>query len=123
MGHQLLDFRVLGQQDFRRAVLFLRPRPARLGFRDDPSYLGLDDISVTPIPTPNFQSAIQAGGAISLSWSASSGLKYQLQYATNLAQAQWCNLGNVAICTNGTGVVSTSIGPDEARFYRVLLLP
>jgi len=23
MGHQLLDFRVLGQEDFRRAVLFV----------------------------------------------------------------------------------------------------
>jgi hypothetical protein len=95
----------------------------QFGFRDDPSYLGLDDISLAPIPTPNFQYAIQAGDAISLSWSASAGLKYQVQYATNLAQAQWFNLGNAAVCTNATAVLSTSIGPDQTRFYRVLLLP
>ncbi|MGD0261290.1 MAG: protease pro-enzyme activation domain-containing protein [Verrucomicrobiota bacterium] len=95
----------------------------QFGFRDDQSYLGLDDISLAPIPTPSFQSVTQVGGALSLSWSASAGLTYQLQYATNLAQAQWLSLGNPVVSTNETAVVSTSIGPDEARFYRVLLLP
>lgn len=99
------------------------PGTLELGFQDDPSYLGLDDISLTPIPTPNFQSAVQAGGAISLFWSASIGLNYQVQYATNLAQAQWLSLGNPVIATNATAMVSTSIGLDATRFYRVLLLP
>jgi hypothetical protein len=40
------------------------------GFRDDSSFLGLDEISLTPIPYPNLQSAAQVADAISLSWAA-----------------------------------------------------
>jgi hypothetical protein len=93
------------------------------GFQDDPSFLGLDQISLTPVPLPNFQSAVELKGAISLSWNASTGLLYQVQYATNLSQGQWANLGAPVLSTNKTTTLSTPTGLNEARFYRVMVLP
>ena len=113
----------IGWTNLQFIVQSAGPATLELGCRDDSSYLGLDDISLVAIPTPSFQPAVQAGGGISLCWSGSAGLKYQVQYATNLGQSWWFNLGNPVISTNGTAILSTSIGPDQARFYRVLMLP
>jgi hypothetical protein len=118
------NFADIGWTNLQFAVVASEPSSVlQFGFRDDLSYLGLDDIALAPISSPNLQSAAQIDGMISLSWSASPGLSYQLQYATNLAKAQWFNLGNPVNFTNETGIISTPIGPDEARFYRLLLLP
>src|ERR1039457_2171007 len=56
-----------------------------LGFQDDPSELGLDDIAVYPITPPQYQTVTLTNGTISFSWSAQAGLLYQVQYTTNLA--------------------------------------
>jgi subtilase family serine protease len=97
----------------------------QLGFRDDPYYLGLDDINVTPIPVPAFQAATLTSSTFNLTWGTTTGLVYQVQYKTNLLQTNWINLGKSLTATNTSLTVSdtnaTSSSPQ--RFYRLMVLP
>jgi hypothetical protein len=97
-----------------------------LAFRDDPSYLGLDDIAVYPVVAipPQFQGVTLAtNGAISFSWMAQAGDSYQVQYTTNLAQNQWTNLTGVLSTTNSSISATDLTTSATGRFYRVVLLP
>ncbi|MGP8235918.1 MAG: choice-of-anchor tandem repeat GloVer-containing protein [Limisphaerales bacterium] len=75
------------------------------------------------VSPPLFQSAIQAGGMLTLTWSAAPDYSYQLQSAANLAPAHWVNLGPAITATNSTLSASSAIDSSSQRFYRVLLLP
>ncbi|MGP8197995.1 MAG: protease pro-enzyme activation domain-containing protein [Limisphaerales bacterium] len=92
-------------------------------FRDDPAALGLDDITVQPIPNPVFQTVALTNGTLFFTWNALSGLAYQLQFTTNLATANWANLGGPTSATSGV-VTTTDMNPtDRQRFYRFVLSP
>jgi hypothetical protein len=93
------------------------------GFADNVSFLGLDDISVAPVPAPLIQDVFLAGGHFVFSWNALNGIRYQIQYETNLLQTNWLNLGNTVTATNSTVVGTDAIGSASQRFYRLLLLP
>lgn len=93
-----------------------------LGFQDDPSYLGIDDISVVRIPATAFLTVTKTNGTVQLTWNALTGLRYQAEYKTNLSQANWTNTGDVITATNSAATFSDSVGTDPQRFYRVLLL-
>jgi len=93
-----------------------------IGFRDDPAYLGLDDISVLPL-RPVLQNTAQVGGTVTFSWIALQGSQYQIQSSTNLAQTNWVLLGGPIIATNPAMVVSAAVGTNCQLFYRVVLLP
>jgi hypothetical protein len=83
----------------------------------------VDEVALTPTSAPPvFQSATQAGGLITLTWSALSGRAYQLQYNTNLNLTNWIDLTNVT-ATSSTATASDFTAPDPQRFYRVVLLP
>ncbi len=94
------------------------------GFRNDPQAFGLDDISVVPVAAPVFQSVKRTNSVITFTWSATTGLVYQVQYKTNLHATNWINQGNAVSATNST-ITATDViaaGPAQ-RFYRVELLP
>ena len=93
------------------------------GFRNDPSYFGLDDIAVYPIAPPQFQTVTLTNGTISFSWSAQAGQLYQVQYTTNLAQISWANLGGVLSTTNSSITATDATAASAQRFYRIELLP
>lgn len=95
----------------------------QFSFRNDTNYFGLDDINLTPVSRPAFQNVSLAGNTVTLKWSAQTGFAYQVQYETNLSQANWANLGSPITATNSTAMLSAAIGPDAQRFYRVALLP
>jgi subtilase family serine protease len=97
----------------------------QLGFRDDPYYLGLDDISVTTIPVPAFRAATKTSSSFNLTWGTMTGLVYQVQYTTNLVQTNWINLGKPLIATNDNLMMSdtNAIGSSPQRFYRLMVLP
>jgi len=94
----------------------------QFGFRDDRTYLGLDDVTVQLVPVPVFQSVTKTNGTLNFTWNALTGLVYQVQYKTNLLQTNWINLGAVIIATNSTATATNVIGPDPRRFYRLQLL-
>jgi subtilase family serine protease len=100
----------------------------QLGFEDTPYYLGLDDISVTPVSPPVFRTAQQPATpttAFNLTWSAVAGLVYQVQYNTNLLQTNWINLGAPITATTNTLSISdtNAISSSPSRFYRIVELP
>jgi hypothetical protein len=93
------------------------------GAQNNPDYFGLDDVSVTPIPAPAFQSAVSINGSITLTWSAVTGVTYQLQYPTTLGPPNWSNLGS-PVAANSSAIATSDIQPaDPQRFYRVVLAP
>jgi hypothetical protein len=95
----------------------------QFGFQNDPNYFGLDDVSVVPVPPAVFQSLTQSNNTIWFSWTAMSGLAYQVQYKTNLFQATWTNLGNPVPATGSTASATDKPGTDAQRFYRLIVLP
>lgn len=72
---------------------------------------------------PTLQAMAQPGGSLSLTWNATSGDIYQVQFNTNLGQTNWNSLGGTIIATNSAMTVFDSIGPDAQRFYRVVMMP
>jgi uncharacterized repeat protein (TIGR03803 family) len=72
-----------------------------------------------PMPPVCLSANLQAGQA-NFTWRAVSGLQYQAQYTTNLAQANWLNLGVPIGATNGLANFSDPIAADSQRFYRLL---
>lgn len=95
----------------------------QFGFRNDWSYFGLDDISLTPVPAPVIQVVTCTNNAIAFTWSTVPGLRYQVQYKAGLTQANWINLGSAITATDATMSASDVIGSKTQRFYRVVLMP
>lgn len=78
--------------------------------------------SVIPDP-PVLRRVAPRGNNLTLSWDATSGAKYQVQYATDLNSPNWIDLGPAISATNSVGSISDAIGSSAQRFYRVVLLP
>ena len=98
----------------------------QFGFRNDPTALGLDDVSVVPGQTataPAFTSVLKTNNTIQFTWSALAGRTYQVQSTTNLAGANWRNLGSALTAAAGTATAADAITADSQRFYRIVLLP
>jgi subtilase family serine protease len=98
----------------------------QFGFRNDPQFFELDDVSLTPttvVAPPVFQMLTVAGNNFAFSWNATSGTVYQLQYKTNLLQSAWLDLGGAITAADVTVSVTNAIGPDPQRFYRLMVLP
>jgi len=93
----------------------------QIGGRDDPYYLGLDDVSVNPVPVPVFQSLIKTNSTFKFSWNALAGVRYQVQYNTNLVQGNWINLGNPITAAGNSITVSdtNAIVSSPQRYYRL----
>jgi uncharacterized repeat protein (TIGR03803 family) len=74
-----------------------------------------------PLP-PIFLSVIQTNQTLTFACSTVATRTYQLQYTTNLFSANWANLDNSFVATNGTTSFSDPIDSDSQRFYRIALL-
>jgi streptogramin lyase len=75
------------------------------------------------VPLPVFQSVTPTNGGIELTWSAAPGQTFQLQYNSDLGSTTWTNLGSPVIATTGTMSATDTPGPDQHRFYRVIVQP
>lgn len=96
----------------------------QFGERVDPWYLGLDDVSVVPVPQSVLQSAMKTNNNLKFSWNAMSNLVYQVQFKTNLLQTNWIVLK--AITATNTAATFTDTNPitgTPQKFYRLLVLP
>lgn len=64
-----------------------------------------------------------ADNSLLLTWNASAGLRYQVQFKTNLTDAGWQPLGSDVTATNTlASQVDPGVGGAPQRFYRVQLL-
>jgi hypothetical protein len=92
------------------------------GARNDPVAYGLDDVSLVPVPSPDFQSGAFNGTNFLLTWATSPGLKYQIQFSPSLAPGSWTDLGAPF---TAYGYSYAQIDPALAtnRFYRIVLVP
>src|SRR5262249_15569140 len=68
--------------------------PLQFGFQNDQDFFGLDDISVTPLVPVTFKSSVKMLNGFQLTWNTTTGFVYQVQYKTNLLEANWLNLGS-----------------------------
>ena len=75
------------------------------------------------VPLPVFQSVTPANGSLELTVNAFPGQTVQLQYSSDLASATWTNLGSPITATSGTISATDTLGPDQRRFYRVIVQP
>jgi hypothetical protein len=83
---------------------------------------GLLTIIGSGLVPPEIQSAQAANGLFNFVWSATPGRAYQIQYATDLNQNIWANLGVPLTAISSTASASDSL-TNTPMFYRVLLLP
>ncbi|HEX9046829.1 MAG TPA: choice-of-anchor tandem repeat GloVer-containing protein [Verrucomicrobiae bacterium] len=86
------------------------------------SYGTVFRLTITP-DAPVLQGLAMTNGNITLTWSASVGAVYQVQYNTDLNSTNWINLGATNAATQTTMSASDAIGTDAQHFYRVVLLP
>ncbi len=73
------------------------------------------------VPAPVFLSVSAANGTIVFTWSAAINTTNQLQYCTDLTRSNWAGLGNPISVTNSVMSALDSIGPDPARYYRLVV--
>ncbi len=93
----------------------------QIGFRDDPYYLGLDDISVKPVAVPHLRTIVQSPAAFNFTFATTPGTVYQAQYKTNLAQTDWADLGGPVLSgTDTLKFADTNIADFPQKFYRLI---
>jgi hypothetical protein len=95
----------------------------QFGFRDDPAYLGLDNVSVTPLQPPYIDAITQTNSTATLRLNVLPEYLYQVQYTTNLSRQNWINIGSPALSTGYPWYVTDPGATDNQRFYRVQMLP
>ena len=125
-GRVLMDTTNVGQGWFLHQ--FVVPATAasttlQFGFRDDPQYLGLDDVSVSPLTVPVFDSVTKSGTNIDLTWSEWPGYSYEVQYTTNLSKTNWTALQDYYFEPSVPMTTIDTNPPDPQRFYRVQMFP
>lgn len=70
----------------------------------------------------SIQSSFNPAG-VTFSWQAVGGESYQLQYATNLANALWTSIGPPVLGASANATVTDTNRADSWRFYRILASP
>jgi hypothetical protein len=95
----------------------------QFGFRDDATYLGLDDISVVPsqesVSAPQL-TIIPSGANVVLTWPTNAAaLPFTLQSTTNLGSPTiWATVSPLSVVENGQNVMTNAIS-GARRFYRL----
>ena len=79
-------------------------------------------VSFPAASLPIIQTISQTGNSVVLSWNATVGENYQVQYKTDVDDT-WIDWITSLTATNATMTLLQNIGPEPQRFYRVGLLP
>jgi hypothetical protein len=72
---------------------------------------------------PSFESIIQVGPSVILTWNSLTGRTYRLQYSEDLASNIWTDLPPDTTAMSTSSSATNEIGASPQRFYRVILLP
>ena len=98
------------------------PAPASPGNLQTNYQVTLLDGTLTIVAPPLLQAVAQSNGTITLSWSATAGQSYQVQYTSDLTQPDWTDLV-IITATNSTATASDALSSSAQRFYRTLWSP
>src|SRR5699024_7060657 len=79
-------------------------------------------VLVGTMPPPIIQSSLQTNGTITLSWNSVADETYQVQYAQDLNQPYWQNLGAAIIARGPVTTATDTVAANPQKFYRVVLL-
>jgi hypothetical protein len=109
------NFQLILQADTNSTLL-------AFGFRDDPAYLTLDNVSLLAITLPVIQASLASDGTITLGWNTVPGTSYQVQYTTSLSSPNWLDLNKPVAANGSTANVTDTPEPDLQRFYRVVVV-
>ena len=92
-----------------------------LQFAADNTYgfFGLDDITVTPVPSPAVIGFSKRTNGFSLTWNSLTGLVYQVEYKTNLLQSGWKTNAIITATNLTTSFITNTFSADPRRFYRI----
>jgi hypothetical protein len=80
------------------------------------------DSAETP-PQPVIQSITVTNEVVTLTWTASAGRTYRVQYKGNVDDTNWNAVPPDVLATGPTATATNVIGADTQRFYRVYLVP
>ena len=86
------------------------------------NWLNLDNLVVVGDPPAQIRFLrIQNNptSSVHLSWTATPGQPYRIQYSTNLTTAAWTDLGVPVTSSNATAAADVTITPGQARVYRI----
>jgi predicted alpha-1,6-mannanase (GH76 family) len=85
------------------------------------NYLNLDNLTVIP-PDPILITGftVSPAGSVKLTWTADSGLTYQVQRRTGLDSSSWTNVGNSIVAAGPTCSFVDSAGANSNLYYRVI---
>ena len=78
----------------------------------DPSY-------VPPLPEFSITSVVPSGTSMVLTWPATTGVNYQVQYRDSMSSGDWANAGNSITAAGSTLSFTNSNATTATRFYRV----
>ncbi len=100
---------------------------AWVGFNDSQSgefpmrFYRLAAHAITTLPSPILRSANQIGSGVALTWDATVGQAYQVQYADNSFPGDWSNLGGAIAANSSTETMTYAIPPGAQWSYRVVV--
>jgi hypothetical protein len=78
---------------------------------------------LTVVYPPVFLSAVQSNCTLTLSWSASVGQRYRLEYKPTLSGTNWSFLTKSIYATGSVVTTNDTVCTNTQRFYRVELYP
>jgi hypothetical protein len=78
---------------------------------------------VTVMPRPQLAVLAPNGESVSLTWTTQPGQRYQIQYKDDLNAADWNDLPEEVITSEGVGWMTHIAPMTNQRFYRLAWLP
>ena len=88
--------------------------------RRSANYLNLDNLTVTPLNIVVTGISLSTNGTVHITWSATAGVSYQVQYRDTSDNSAWNNLGALVPATSNTAAMDDASAVRPARFYRIM---
>jgi hypothetical protein len=76
-----------------------------------------------PVTSPAITSVTLGSGMAKVSWMATPGATYTLQYKTNLYDPSWISIPGNVTASGDTAEKSDVVGSTVQRLYRIMVLP
>lgn len=81
----------------------------------------IDNVALVRLPDDDLLASIVLS-AVDIRWAGRTNVSYQVQYQTNVSDANWVNLGS-PMPGSGTNWVTDRIVGSPQRFYRIIRAP